>query len=71
MFKPKVKLNKELMDKCTKAAKLMGCCSVDEFIAGILERETETILAKETTSEIPEDRTADIKRKLQGLGYMD
>ena len=62
MFGSKVKLDKELLKKVKYYAELSGYSSVDEFITHALEREIERL--EESDSE------EDIKKKLQGLGYI-
>lgn len=71
MFKPKITVSKDLMDKCRQAAELMGCATVEEFIVSTLEKETDTVLSAPDTGTSTEDETEAIKRKLQGLGYID
>ena len=71
MFEPKVKLSKDLMDKCKQAADLLGCSSVDEFVTSILEKETDIILAQVDSDKSIDEQADEIKRKLQGLGYID
>ncbi|MDI6809299.1 MAG: hypothetical protein QME66_10000 [Candidatus Eisenbacteria bacterium] len=63
MFGPKIKIDKELLAKLTKVAGIAGYSSVDEFIVHILEREV---------SKIGDDSASDeeIKKKLEGLGYI-
>lgn len=62
MGKAKVKLDKELMDKVKKYAKLAGYSSPEEFITHCLEKE----IAKLEESDSEEE----IKKKLKGLGYI-
>jgi len=69
MFSPKLKVTKELLDKCKLAAEKLGCSSVDEFITAILEKEADKIISQ-SDQESAEDMDA-IKNKLQGLGYID
>ncbi len=59
---PKVKLDKDLFDRVTKVAKLSGYASIDEFVVHVLEKELANI----------EDAGSDeqIKKKLEGLGYI-
>ena len=63
MFGPKLKIDKELLAKLKKVAGIAGYSSVDEFIVHILEREV---------SKIDDDSASDeeIKKKLEGLGYI-
>lgn len=62
MGKEKIKLNKNLVDKIKKYAKMTGYSSVEEFITHCLEKE----LAKIEESDSEEE----IKKKLKGLGYI-
>ena len=58
----KVKLDKDLFERVSKVAKLSGYASVDEFVTHVLEKELTNI----------EDAGSDeeIKKKLEGLGYI-
>ncbi len=62
MGKAKIKLDKDLMDKVKKYAKMAGYSSPDEFITHCLEKE----IAKLEESDSEEE----IKKKLKGLGYI-
>ena len=62
MGKTKIKLEKELVDKVKKYAKIAGYSSAEEFITHCLEKE----LAKLEESDSEEE----IKKKLKGLGYI-
>ena len=62
MGKAKIKLEKELVDKVKKYAKIAGYSSAEEFITHCLEKE----LAKLEESDSEEE----IKKKLKGLGYI-
>ncbi len=62
MGKAKIKLDKNLMDKVKKYAKMSGYSSPEEFIAHCLEKE----IAKLDESDSEEE----IKKKLKGLGYI-
>lgn len=57
-----IQLDPALMERVRAAAAKAGYASVDEFVAHVLERE----LSKS------EDAThdADVKKKLEGLGYI-
>jgi hypothetical protein len=58
----KIKVDKDLLDRLQKAAELAGYSSVDEFVVHVLEKELSKI----------EDGASDeeIKKKLEGLGYI-
>ena len=62
MGKAKIKLNKDLMDKVKKYAKMAGYSSPEEFITHCLEKEISKL--EESDSE------EEIKKKLKGLGYI-
>jgi metal-responsive CopG/Arc/MetJ family transcriptional regulator len=62
MFGSKVKLDKDLLKKVKYYSELSGYSSVNEFITHALEREIERL--EESDSE------EEIKKKLQGLGYI-
>ena len=63
MFGNKIKLDKELIERAKKCAEIAGYSSVEEFIAHIVERE----IAKLDSGGSSEE---EIKKKLQGLGYI-
>ncbi len=62
MFGNKIKLEKDLLEKAKKFAEIAGYSSVEEFITHALEREISQL--EEADSE------EEIKKKLQGLGYI-
>lgn len=62
MFGPKVKLDKGLYAKVKQYSEIAGYSSVSEFVTHALEKEI--ALLDEAESE------EDIKKKLQGLGYI-
>jgi hypothetical protein len=62
MFGRKPKIAPALLDQARRYAELAGYSSVDEFIEHLLARE----IAKLEESDSEEE----IKRKLQGLGYI-
>lgn len=59
---PKVKLTKDLYARVKKYAEIAGYSSTDEFVVHALEKELSTL--EEGASE------EEIKKKLQGLGYI-
>ena len=59
---PKIKIEKELLERVKKMAKLSGYASVDEFVAHVLEKELANL--------DDADSEEDIKKKLEGLGYI-
>ncbi|MCK4547818.1 MAG: hypothetical protein KAW17_10300 [Candidatus Eisenbacteria sp.] len=58
----KVKIEKELYSKAEMYAKVAGYTSVEEFINHIVEKELATFGEGDSEEEI--------KKKLQGLGYI-
>lgn len=62
MFGPKVKLDKALYEKVKACAKAAGYSSADEFVSHALEKE----VAKLDDAESEEE----LKKRLQGLGYI-
>jgi len=58
----KVKLDKDLLARVEKYAEIAGYSSVEEFITHALEKELAVL--EEADSE------EEIKKKLQGLGYI-
>jgi len=58
----KIKLDKDLVDRVEKFARLSGYTSIEEFVTHCLEKE----LAKLEGSDSEEE----IKKKLKGLGYI-
>ena len=63
MFGPKVKIDKELYERLARCAEAAGYSSTDEFIRHALEKAASAI--EEADSE------EDVKKRLQGLGYID
>ncbi len=59
---PKVKLDKDLYGKVKKFAEVAGYSSVDEFVVHALEKEISQLDGADSEEEI--------KKKLQGLGYI-
>ncbi len=59
---PKVKIGKELYHKVKELAGIAGYSSVDEFVTHALEKEVSQLTGSDSEEEI--------KKKLQGLGYI-
>jgi hypothetical protein len=59
---PKVKIDKELYEKLKKMAELSGYSSVDELATHVFEKELANLGEGESDEEI--------KKKLEGLGYI-
>jgi metal-responsive CopG/Arc/MetJ family transcriptional regulator len=62
MGKAKIKLDKELLEKIKKFAKIAGYSSPEEFVTHCLE--------KEITKLEESDSEEEVKKKLKGLGYI-
>ena len=62
MFGGNVKIEKATLDKAKRFAKIAGYSTVEEFIQHVLEKEMSQV--DETASE------EEIKKRLQGLGYI-
>ncbi len=62
MFGSKVKLDKHLLEKVKRYAEMAGYSSAEEFITHALEKEIAQL--EEADSE------EEIKKRLQGLGYI-
>ena len=62
MFGPKIKLDKGLYEKVKKFSEIAGYSSVDEFVAHALEKEVAQLDDADSEEEI--------KKRLQGLGYI-
>ncbi len=58
----KIKVDKDLLKKAREYAAKAGYSSVEEFVSYIIEKEIST--AEETESE------EEVKKRLQGLGYI-
>jgi metal-responsive CopG/Arc/MetJ family transcriptional regulator len=63
MFDPRIKIDKQLYDRLAKAAEVAGYSSTDEFIMHLLE----TAAGSGTEQESEEE----VRKRLQGLGYID
>ncbi len=66
MFGSRVKLDRGLLERCRRAAKVAGYSSVEEFIAHVLEREL-----KKLEQKIQGGGEEEVMRKLKGLGYVE
>ncbi len=63
MFGPKIKLDRDLYERLQRCAEAAGYSSLDEFIRHTLEKAAAAI--EEADSE------EEVKKRLQGLGYID
>lgn len=59
----KVKIDKDILERCKKCAEVAGYSSVEEFVEHILEKELKAIESAGTSDE-------DITESLRGLGYI-
>ena len=59
----KIKIDKDLMQRLQKASELAGYSSVDEFVIHVLENELSRV-------EEGGDSDEEIKKRLEGLGYI-
>lgn len=64
MFGSRIKLDKDLLDRCEQYAQEAGYSSVEEFITHALEKELRNTGKKS-------DETEEIAKSLKGLGYID
>ena len=62
MFRSKIKLDKDLLTRVKRYADIAGYSSVEEFITHALEKELAQL--EEADSE------EEIRKRLQGLGYI-
>jgi len=62
MLGNKIKLEKELYDRVKRYSEIAGYSSVEEFVMHVLEKELSSIDESESEEEI--------KKRLQGLGYL-
>lgn len=68
MFRKRVKIDDDLYAKASKCAELAGYSSADEFIQHALEKEINKIMGASSNEDAaPEE----IKKRLQGLGYIE
>ncbi|MFO0982022.1 MAG: hypothetical protein U1E76_09820 [Planctomycetota bacterium] len=66
----KVKLEKDLYDRIKKVVDAVGYSSVDEFVQRALEKELAKVEKELAKVEEGGNSDEDIKKKLQGLGYI-
>jgi len=62
MFTPKIKLDKDLLNRLKQYAEIAGYSSVEEFVTHVLERELASLEGAATEEEI--------RKRLKGLGYI-
>ena len=62
MFEPKIKLQQGLYNRLKDVAENAGYTSVDEFVVDLLEKAASDAEASESEEQV--------KKRLQGLGYL-
>ena len=60
---PKVKINKDILERAKKVAEVAGYSSVEEFVEHVLEKELKEIESAGSSD-------ADITESWRGLGYI-
>ena len=68
MFGHSIKLDKELFNKAKKFALSEGYTSVEELISHLLESAMSQMENRDPTSD--SDMDDDVKKRLEGLGYI-
>ena len=63
MFKPSFKIERDLYERLKKTAEAAGYSSVDEFVVHLLEKAA-------ADAEKAQDKE-DVRKRLQGLGYIE
>ncbi|HEY3965800.1 MAG TPA: hypothetical protein VGM05_14675 [Planctomycetaceae bacterium] len=63
MFEPRIKLDRELYDRVKRTAERAGYSSVDEFVVHLLEKAT-------ADADRAQDKD-EVRKRLQGLGYIE
>jgi len=63
MFGPKLRIDRELYERLKRCAEAAGYSSVDEFIRHALEKAAAAVDEADSEEEV--------KKRLQGLGYID
>jgi hypothetical protein len=68
MFGNRVKIDDELFEQVKKCAALAGYSSAEEFVLHVLEKEVARLLGPGEEKRNPEE---EVKKRLQGLGYIE
>ena len=68
MLGHRIKLDDELFDKVKSCALKAGYSSPDEFVIHVLEKEVARLLEPDAGPNDPEE---EVRKRLQGLGYID
>jgi hypothetical protein len=69
MASQKIKIEGELHDQLKRCSEAAGYSSVEEFVIHALEKEVKKILGPDQGNE-PDSKEL-VKKRLQGLGYID
>jgi hypothetical protein len=64
----RIKLDDDLMDKVKQCAAKEGYSSPDEFVIHVLEKEVARVLGSGAGEDNPQE---EVKKRLQGLGYIE
>ena len=67
----KLKLEDDLYDKLRRCAAAGGYASPEEFATHVLEREVEKILSGTSDSAREREAEEEVRKRLQGLGYIE
>lgn len=70
MFGSRVKIDPDLFQAVKKCAEKAGYASAEEFVHHVLEKEVARILGSGGSGESP-DSDEEVKKRLQGLGYIE
>lgn len=68
MFGNRIKIDDQLFERVKKCATAAGYSSPDEFVTHVLEKE---VARREGPSEEKRNPTEEVKKRLQGLGYIE
>jgi metal-responsive CopG/Arc/MetJ family transcriptional regulator len=63
MFEPRIKLDRELYERVKRTAERAGYSSADEFVIHLLEKAT-------SDADRAQDKE-EVRKRLQGLGYIE
>lgn len=69
MASRKIKIAGELLDQAKRCADAAGYSSLDEFVMHTIEKEVKRLLAP-NQEDAPDSKEL-VKKRLQGLGYID
>jgi hypothetical protein len=69
MSSQKFKIEGELLEQARKCAETSGYASVDEFVIHTIEKEVKRLLGADQ-GDAPDSKEM-VKKRLQGLGYLE